>query len=140
MWMLISKSFFRNKQERLHYKKAFDIVPHEWLIKSFCKITGRLNQSNLTSLWRTVYHIKGEEVIESDFIHFVKGIFQSDCLSVLFLIFSLNHLSYFYINLKNMFVKNLKTTMLHIISWLMTLNHMLTNTTKEQLNPTNSIF
>ena len=83
----------------LDYKKAFDSVPHEWLIKSFhlAKLREDLNRAieNLTSQWRNVLHLKGEEeVIVSDIIYFPQGIFQGDSLSVLLFILSVNPLSF----------------------------------------------
>ena len=83
----------------LDYKKAFDLVPHEWLIKSLhlAKLPEDLIRAteDLTSQCSTVPHLKGEEeVIVSDIIYFVKGIFQGDSLSVLLFILSVNPLSF----------------------------------------------
>ena len=90
----------RNKKRNLttiwlDYKKAFDSVPHEWLIKSLhlAKLPEDLNRAikNLTSQWCNVLHLKGEEeVIVSDIIYFSKGIFQGDSLSILLFISSVN--------------------------------------------------
>ena len=53
----------------LDYRKAFDSVPYK-------------------SQWCTILHLNGEEeVIVSDIIYFVKGIFQGDSLFVLLFIF-----------------------------------------------------
>ena len=94
----------RNKKRNLttiwlDYKKAFDSVPHEWLIKSLhlAKLPEDLIRAieNLTSQWCTVLHLKGEEeVVKSDIIYFSKGIFQGDSLSVLLFILSVNPLSF----------------------------------------------
>ena len=105
--LFINKSILselRNKNRNLitiwlDYKKAFDSVPHEWLIKSFhlAKLREDLNRAieNLTSQWRNVLHLKGkEEVIVSDIIYFPQGIFQGDSLSVLLFILSVNPLSF----------------------------------------------
>ena len=105
--LLINKSIMsevRNKKRNLimtwlDYKKAFDSVPYEWLINSLhlAKLPEDLIRAieHLTSQWCTVLHLKGpEEVIVSDIIYFVKGLFQSDKLSVLLLILSVNPLSF----------------------------------------------
>ena len=105
--LLINKSIMsevRNKKRNLitiwlDYKKAFDFAPHEWLIKSLylAKLSEDLTRAieNLTSQRCTVLHLKGEEeVIVSDIIYFLKGIFQGDSLSVLLFIFSVNPLSF----------------------------------------------
>ena len=105
--LLINKSIMsevRNKKRNLitiwlDYKKAFDSVPHEWLIKSLhlAKLPEDLIRAieHLTSQWSTVLHLKGkEELIVSDIIYFVKGIFQGDSLSVLLFILSVNPLSF----------------------------------------------
>ena len=72
----------RNKKRNLitiwlDYKKAFDSVPHEWLIQSLhlAKLPEDLIRAieHLTSQWSTVLHLKGkEEVIVSDIIYFVE--------------------------------------------------------------------
>ena len=105
--LLINKSIMsevRNKKRNLitiwlDYKKAFDSVPHEWLIQSLhlAKLPEDLIRAieHLTSQWSTVLHLKGEEeVIVSDIIYFMKGIFQGDSLSVLLFILSVNPLSF----------------------------------------------
>ena len=65
----------RNKKRNLiiwlDYKKVFDSVPHESLIKSLhlAKLPENLIRAieNLTSQWCTILHLKGEEeVIVSD--------------------------------------------------------------------------
>ena len=94
----------RNKKRNLitiwlDYKKAFDSVPHEWLIQTLylAKLPEDLIRAieHLTSQWSTVLHLKGEEeAIVSDIIYFVKGIFQGDSLSVLLFILSVNPLSF----------------------------------------------
>ena len=79
--LLINKSIMsevRNKKRNLitiwlDYKKAFDSVPHEWLIQSLhlAKLPEDLIRAieHLTSQWSTVLHLKGEEeVIVSDII------------------------------------------------------------------------
>ena len=75
------------------------MVPHEWLIQSLhlAKLPEDLIRAieHLTSQWSTVLHLKGEEeVIVSDIMYFMKGIFQGDSLSVLLFILSVNPLSF----------------------------------------------
>ena len=94
----------RNKKRNLTtiwlgYKKSFDSISHEWLIKSLhlAKLPEDLIRAieNLTSQWCTVLQLKGEEeVIKSDIIYFSKGIFQGGSLSVLLFILSVNPLSF----------------------------------------------
>ena len=132
--MLINKSIMsevRNKKRNLitiwlDYKKAFGSVPHEWLIQSLylAKLPEDLIRAieHLTSQWSTVLHLKGEEeVIVSDIIYFVKGIFQGDSLSVLLFILSVNpHKNYNVTH--NFFVDDLKLYASSV------------NTAKKQLN------
>ena len=73
--LLINKSIMsevRSKKRNLltiwlNYKKAFDFVPHEWLIKSLhlAKLPEDLIRAieNLASQWYTVLHLKGEEEV-----------------------------------------------------------------------------
>ena len=104
--LFINKSILselRNKKRNLitiwlDYKKAFDSLPHEWLIKllHLVKLLEDLIRAieHLTSEWRTVLHLEGkEEVIVSDITYFVKGMFQGDSLSVLLFILSVKPLS-----------------------------------------------
>ena len=97
--LLINKSNIsevRNKKKNLitiwrHDKKAFDSIPHEWVIKSLhlAKLPEDLIRAieHLTSQWSIVLQLKGEEeVIVSDIIHFVKGMFQGNNLSILFIL------------------------------------------------------
>ena len=72
-----------------------------------CKVTWRLAIEHLTSQWCIVLHLKGE-VIVSDIINFVQGIFQGDSLSDLLFILSVNPVWF-----------------LSITSLSMTLNYML---------------
>ena len=65
----------------LDCKKAFDSVPHEWLIYALklAKAPPQLVSSieHLLAQWCTVFHLGGEnESITIDIIHSLKGIFQ----------------------------------------------------------------
>ena len=125
----------RNKKRNLitiwvDYKKAFDSVPFEWLIKSLnlAKLHEDLTRAieNVTSQWCTVLHLKGEEeVIVSDIIYFSKGIFQGDSLSILLFILSVNPLSFLLHKFQEYACEKHKTTMLRITSLLMTSNYRL---------------
>ena len=89
----------------LDYKKAFDSVPHEWLLYALqlAKVPTQLIEAikHLTNQWGTVLHLIGEnETITCDVIKFLKGIFQGDSLSVLLFILTVNPLSFMLRNLK----------------------------------------
>ena len=69
----------------LDYQKAFDSVPHEWLIKSLelakvpTKIINALKK--VIKKWATNIHLQGnEQLTEIKLIHYLRGIFQGDSL------------------------------------------------------------
>ena len=83
----------------LDYQKAFDSVPHEWLIKSLelakipTKIINALKE--LIKKWATNIHLQGnEQLIEAKSIHYLRDIFQGDSLSVFLFILRVNPLSF----------------------------------------------
>ena len=83
----------------LDYKKAFDTVPHDWLIESLrlAKVHPQLIRAieALTKNWATKLSIVGSDsTIESDIIKYSTGVFQGDSLSVLLFILALNPLSH----------------------------------------------
>ena len=89
----------------LDYKKAFDSVPHEWLLCALqlAKVPTQLIEAikHLTNQWGTILHfIGGNETTTCDVINFLKGIFQGDSLSVLLFILTVNLLSFMLRNLK----------------------------------------
>jgi len=83
----------------LDYQKAFDSIPHDWMIQSLrlAKIPEGLIAAIeiLTKQWATIVQLNGNQSsITSDVIKFSNGIFQGDSMSVLLFILSLNPLSY----------------------------------------------
>ncbi|XP_078050794.1 uncharacterized protein LOC144477179 [Augochlora pura] len=90
-------------QRNLHtcyidYKKAFDSVPHSWLLKvlQIYKIDQQLQQFLKETMknWRTRIHITTKTYkIATDLIKIKTGIFQGDSLSALWFCMSLNPLS-----------------------------------------------
>ena len=81
------------------YRKAFDSVPHNWIIKALqlAKVQKNLVESikRLTKQWATILNLHGEDQsVTSDEIHYAKGIFQGDSLSVLLFFLSVNPLSF----------------------------------------------
>ena len=83
----------------LDYQKAFDSVPHQWLIKALQ--LAKLPQVIISALehlitkWSTNVHLQTTETtIISDEIKYNRGIFQGDSLSVILFILCLNPLSF----------------------------------------------
>ena len=105
--LLINKSILSKVRQKkrnlltvwLDYRKAFDSVPHDWIIKALqlAKVPKNLIESikRLTKQWATILNLRGEDQsVTSDEIHYAKGIFQGDSLSVLLFILSVNLLSF----------------------------------------------
>ena len=94
----------RNKKRNLYtvwldYRKAFDSVPHEWLLYTLklAKVPEKLIFAirELTKVWKTKLQLNGtHESIMTETINFLKGIFQGDSLSVILFILSVNPLSH----------------------------------------------
>ena len=83
----------------LDYKKAFDGIPHTWIIKSLqlAKIPDMIigGIRMLMIKWRTKLHLHVESnTIESSFIDYMRGILQGDLLSLILFFLSVNPLSY----------------------------------------------
>ena len=82
----------------LDYKKAFDSVPHSWLIYALKLANVPLDIinaiSNLTNCWYILNLQDKNESLMSEVIRFLKGIFQGDSLSVLLFVLALNPLSF----------------------------------------------
>ena len=82
-----------------YYQKAFDSVPHEWLLIALklAKVPPLVISAieTLIQKWSTNAHITSHEGdIQSNTIHYLRGIFQGDSLSVLLFILSVNPLSF----------------------------------------------
>ena len=83
----------------LDYKKAFDSVPHSWLIKSLklAKVPSTIIKAieRLTETWSmNAYLLTSKENITTDEIKYKKGILQCDALSVILFILSVNPSSF----------------------------------------------
>ena len=83
----------------LDYKKAFDSVPHDWIIESLklAKVPHTVIEAiqRLIGAWKTkVFLDKGNEKIETDEIKYLNGILQGDLLSLILFILSVNPLSF----------------------------------------------
>ena len=83
----------------LDYQKAFDSVPHSWLIKALelSKVPTEIVRTikMLCSKWKTTLNMNSEtESITTEEIEFRRGIFQGDSLSVILFILSVNPLSF----------------------------------------------
>ena len=89
----------------LDYQKAFDSVPHAWLLEALklAKLPDIIIKAIeiLTNNWSTNVNIHSEdESFQSKNIKYEKGIFQGDSLSVLLFILSVNPLSFLLNKLK----------------------------------------
>lgn len=82
----------------IDYRKAFDMVPHSWLLEvlEIYKIHPVIRQFLAIAMqqWKTKIHLKTSDGrLETDFIYIRRGIFQGDALSALWFCLSLNPLS-----------------------------------------------
>ena len=68
----------------MDYRKAYDLVPHSWLLKTLdlTKIAGNVGRllQNSMSMWQTELTCNGERLCD---IEIKRGIFQGDSLSPL---------------------------------------------------------
>ena len=76
------------KRNKKHYKKAFDSVPHSWIVESL-KIHG-INRNlvrfieSTSKMWKTNLSLNHEKgTLNAGEINVKCGIFQGDCLSLL---------------------------------------------------------
>ena len=82
----------------LDYKKAFDSVPHSWIIKSLqlAKVPEPIINAihMLMNKWKTKVYLYGEHsTIETDYIEYMKGILQGDLMSQILFVPAVNPLS-----------------------------------------------
>ena len=77
------------------YKKAFDSVPHDWILKALelARVPPLVIQAikNLMGVWATKLYLKD---IITDTIKYLTGFLQGDCLSLVMFILSVNPLSF----------------------------------------------
>ena len=83
----------------LNYKKAFDSVPHDWVIKclQLAKVPTIIIQAiqSLMNKWKTRVHLYGESnTIETKLVDYYRGILQGDLLSLILFVLAVNPLSY----------------------------------------------
>ena len=83
----------------LDYKKAFDSVPHSWILESLklAKVPLKIIRAieHLMTKWRTKLSLHGEDAsIETDQLEYHRGIIQGDTLSLILFILSVNPLSF----------------------------------------------
>ena len=81
------------------YRKAFDSVPHSWIIKALhlAKVPEKVLNAilRLMELWATKVNLFAEGTnIETESINYLTGILQGDCLSFMLFILSVNPLSF----------------------------------------------
>ena len=77
------------------YKKAFDSVPHDWIIKALklAKVPDEIVKTvmNLMEIWSTQLSLND---MTTNLIKYLCGILQGDCLSLILFILSVNPLSF----------------------------------------------
>ena len=77
------------------YKKAFDSVPHDWILKALnlAHIPPKIIETikNLMQVWATKLYLND---IETDMIKYLTGFLQGDCLSLIMFILCVNPLSF----------------------------------------------
>ena len=97
----------------LDYQKAFDSVPHSWIIESLelAKVPPAIIKAieQLMYKWKTQARLNGETSnIETDFISYLRGILQGDTLSLILFVLSVNPLPFLLKNHEGYKIKNIK--------------------------------
>ena len=105
--LLINKSILKevkNSRRNLvtvwfDYRKAFDSIPHSWLLQALklAKVPGIIINviKNLTNAWYTILTLSSEtETLSTELIKFLKDIFQGEGLPVMLFILCLIPLSF----------------------------------------------
>ena len=82
-----------------YYQKAFNSVPHSWIIKALhlAKVLEKVLNAILClmQLWATNVNLFAEDTnIETESINYLTGILQGDCLSLMLFLLSVNPLSF----------------------------------------------
>ena len=83
----------------LDYKKAFDSVPHSWIVESLklARVPDKIINviAVLMTKWKTKIHIYGENKnYETDEIEYNRGVIQGDTPSLILFMLSVNPLSF----------------------------------------------
>ena len=83
----------------LDYQKAFDSVPHSWIIKilELDKVPQIIIEAikQLMHKWKTQARLNGKTSdIQTDFISYLRGILQGDMLSLILFVLAVNPLSF----------------------------------------------
>ena len=77
------------------YRKAYDLVPHSWLLKimDLTKVAGNLGKliRNSIGMWETELTCNGESLCE---VKIKRGIFQGDSLSPLLFVMAMIPLTF----------------------------------------------
>ena len=81
----------------LDYCKAFDSVPHLWIIKvlELAKVPNKILIAirNIMDLWATKVNLfTNNTSIKTNTINYITGVLQGDCLSLMLFILSINPL------------------------------------------------
>ena len=81
------------------YHKAFNSVPHPWIIKALelAKVPNKILIAirNIRDLWATKVNLfTNNTSIETNMINYITGILHGDCLSLMLFILSVNPLSF----------------------------------------------
>ena len=81
------------------YRKAFDSVPHLWIIKAFelAKVSNKILIAirNIMDLWATKVNLfTNNTSIETNTINYITSVLQVECLSLMLFLLSVNPLSF----------------------------------------------